>query len=107
FELGSANTNTAEPPGNPAVSGQVAGIALTKIDPNPEGAATYWRPSTEYVIGPPRWPDPVLNDQSCFPVFASKARNRPSQSPVNKTSPPVTSNEERIGYLKGTVHFFS
>src|SRR6185369_1049630 len=57
-------------------------------------------------MGPPRCPEPVLKDQSCLPVFASNARKRPSTSPVNTTSPPVTNSEERIGYLKGTVHFF-
>jgi len=38
---GNAKTNTAEPPGHPAASGQVLGIELTKIDPNPEGTAMY------------------------------------------------------------------
>src|SRR6185295_1281756 len=57
-------------------------------------------------MGPPRWPEPVLYDQSCLPFFASNARNLPSTSPVKRTSPPVTSNDERIGYLNGTLHFF-
>ena len=38
---GNAKTKTAEPPGQPAASGQVLGIELTNIDPNPEGTAMY------------------------------------------------------------------
>src|SRR5262245_7477537 len=58
-------------------------------------------------MGPPLRPEPVLNDHSILPRLASRAKNRPSTSPVKTNPPPVASKQEMIGYFVGTVHFFS
>ena len=55
----------------------------------PAATATYWRPPTEYVIGPDATTPPTENFHSGTPVRAFNATKQPSRTPVNTRSDAV------------------
>src|SRR3954471_14285613 len=59
--------------------------------PQPTAIETYCLPSTTNVDGAAITPVPVGDCQSCLPVLALNAMNRPSAVPWNTRLPPVVS----------------
>src|SRR5262249_41747739 len=75
--------------------------------PQPDCTATYCLPSIANELGTPVTPELVLNSQSTFPFFASKARKfRSLVPPVKTRPPPVVSTGPQLCHLYWCVQTF-